>query len=398
MSRSTGTTEEAALEAWPSETEQRTATGSRPRQDGRRERGGGRLSYRERRRKRRRQSVTTTPTTGISFHEYGQYKELFYNLTLRELRSKYKRSVIGWGWSMINPLANMAVYTIVFATILDIHPPEGVPSGVHNYALMLLAAMLPFNFFQGSVMEAMGSLLGNQNLIQKTYFPRELIPASTVASKVVSHLIEMGLLLVSVVAFGNWRALVLIPEVLVFMAIVGIFGLGLALLFSLGNVFYRDIQHFSGILFFIWMFLTPVAYPYYIVGGGLNGSTGTFSTAKHIHILGHALSLGTIFKANPMTDAVLAFQQLMYDGSLPSSSHVQRFSLPVTVPAETVPVGPHGHVVTFPAHTVTQHVFALISANVSWGDCAYLLIWAVAALMVGLTVFRKYEARLPEEL
>ena len=350
-----------------------------------------------RRRRARRQTVTTTPTTGIGLREYLQYKELFYNLTLRELRSKYKRSVIGWGWSMINPLANMAIYTIVFSTILDIHPPEGSPSGLHNYALMLLAAMLPFNFFQGSVMESMGSLLGNQNLIQKTYFPRELIPTSTVASKIVSHLIEMGLLVVSVVAFGNWRALMFIPEVLIFMAIVGIFGLGLALLFSIGNVFYRDIQHFSGILFFIWMFLTPVAYPYYIVGGGLNGATGTFSTAKYIHIFGHAVSLGTLFKANPMTDAVLAFQQFLYNGSLPSSTHVQEFNLsPVPVPAETVKIGTHLH--TFPAHTVAQHVFAVITSNVSWGDCTYLLLWAVGAFAVGLWVFRKYEARLPEEL
>ncbi|HMK97637.1 MAG TPA: ABC transporter permease [Acidimicrobiales bacterium] len=397
MSRSTGTAEQPALSAWPSPDQDEKEGERHPGRRGAKGRGGGPSpSRRRRRRDRRRQRVTTTPTTGISLREYSQYKELFYNLTLRELRSKYKRSVIGWGWSMINPLANMAVYTIVFATILQIHPPEGSPSGLHNYALMLLAAMLPFNFFQGSVMESMGSLLGNQNLIQKTYFPRELIPASTVASKIVSHFIEMGLLLVSVMAFGNWRAVFYIPEVLLFMAIVGTFGLGLALLFSIGNVFYRDIQHFSGILFFIWMFLTPVAYPYYIVGGGLNGSTATFSTAKYIHLFGHALSLGTIFKANPMTDAVLAFQSFLYNGSQPSSSHVQGFSVPVAVPAETVKIG--GHLHTFPAHTVTQHLFAVITSNVSWGDCVYLLIWALGALAVGLAVFRKYEARLPEEL
>ena len=77
---------------------------------------------------------------------------------------------------------------------------------------MLLAAMLPWNFFQGSIQESMGALLGNQNLIQKTYFPRELIPGATVASKMVSHLIEMGLLLVVIVGFGNWRALIYIPR------------------------------------------------------------------------------------------------------------------------------------------------------------------------------------------
>ncbi|HTW08649.1 MAG TPA: hypothetical protein VME46_14120, partial [Acidimicrobiales bacterium] len=160
---------------------------------------------------------------------------------------------------------------------------------------------------------------------------------------------------------------------------------------------YRDIQHFSGILFFIWMFLTPVAYPYYIVGGGLNGSTGTFSPAKYVHLLGHTISLGGIFKANPMTDAVLAFQQFMYNGSLPSSTHMQEFSLPPQlVPAERVKIGSHFQ--TIPAHTVVQHVFAVIHANVSWYDCLYLVAWAVATFIIGLAVFRKYESRLPEEL
>ena len=91
-------------------------------------------------RRSRQRTVTTTATPGTSFREYLQYRELFHNLTLRELRSKYKRSVIGWGWSMINPIANMLIYTVVFALLLQIKPPFGVPSGLHNYAIMLLAA------------------------------------------------------------------------------------------------------------------------------------------------------------------------------------------------------------------------------------------------------------------
>ena len=328
--------------------------------------------------------VMTAKTAPPSLREYGKYKELFYNLTLRDLRSKYKRSVIGWGWSMINPLANMLIYTIVFSMLLHIHPPQGIPSGINNYALMLLAAMLPFNFFQGSVMESMGSLVGNQNLIQKTYFPRELLPAATVASKVVSHLIEMGLLLVAVVAWGNWRALMYLPFVIVLMVVVTVFGLGLAFLFSIGNVFYRDIYHFSGIFFFLWMFLTPIAYPFYIVGGGLDGNplAGATISAPHIiHVLGHALSLGTLFKLNPMTDAVLSFQAFLYNGQLPGSSHYVKFSVAPTT------ADPHPLVTSL-----------LVPSNVSWGDFAYLVVWAVVVLAIGLKVFRKYEARLPEEL
>lgn len=329
------------------------------------------------RRSRQRTTTTTNSSGAISFREYFQYRELFHNLTLRELRSKYKRSVIGWGWSMINPVANMLVYTVVFAVLLKISPPFGVPSGLHNYALMLLAAMLPWNFFNGSVMESMGAILGNQNLIQKTYFPRELIPGATVASKMVSHLIEMSLLLVAVICFGNWRAPFFIPGVLITMAIVMMFALGLSLLFSIGNVFYRDIQHFSLIFFFIWMFLTPITYPYYIVGGGIYNGYGAVEPARYIHLLGHAISLGMLFKLNPMTDAVLTFQSFLYDGALPGSSHVYAFPSPI------------------PGHTAT---LVTVHSNVSWFDFMYLVVWAVVALAVGLHVFRKYEARLPEEL
>jgi lipopolysaccharide transport system permease protein len=347
---------------------------------------------RSQRRSGRGATTTTTSHTGIKLREYGEYRELFYNLTLRELRSKYKRSVIGWGWSMINPLANMAVYTVVFSLLLQIKPPLGVPSRLDNYALMLLAAMLPWNFFQGSIQESMGSLLGNQNLIQKTYFPRELIPGATVASKMVSHLIEMGLLLVVIVGFGNWRALIFIPAVFVMMAIIAAFALGLSLLFSIGNVFYRDIQHFSNIFFFIWMFLTPIAYPYYILAGGVNSPTGSVAAPKLVHIFGHLVNLGSLFKINPMTDAVLVFQSFMYNGALPGSTHIAKFANTVPVPAATV----NGKLVA--AHNIVQYTQLVIHSNVSWGDLAYLVVWAGVSLVVGLWVFRKYEARLPEEL
>lgn len=387
---SSTTSEPTSLEAWPSEPETK-GNGKTVVRDGKGP-SGRRPDNGRRRRRPRRPTTTTTSKTGIPLRDYVQYKELFYNLTLRELRSKYKRSVIGWGWSMINPLAMMMIYTIVFAVLLRTPPLLGEPSGLHVYALMLLTAMLPWNFFQGSVMESMSSLLGNQNLIQKTYFPRELIPASTVASKFVSHLIEMSLLVVVIVAFGNWRALPYLPAVIITMCVVSMFALGLALLFSLGNVFYRDIQHFSNILFFIWMFLTPMAYPFSQVGGGLTfGASGsaTLLNPRTVTVFGHILSLGTLFKLNPMTDAVLVFQSFIYDGTLPGTSHHVNFPVTHTILAHIQ----NGKMV--PAQNVIVHT---IASNVSWGDFAYLLAWGLGALSVGLWVFRKYESRLPEEL
>ena len=337
-----------------------------------------------------RSTITTAVTAGkgSTFTELRSSGELFKHLTLRELRSKYKRSALGWGWSMINPLANMVIYTIVFSDLFKILAPYGLPSGLDSYALMYLSAMLPWTMFQSSVMESMGSLLGNQNLIQKTYFPRELIPGATVASKLVSHLIEMSLLVVAIVAFGNWRALEFLPAVIVLIAVMTVFSLGLALLFSIGNVFYRDIQHFANILFFIWMFLTPVAYPFYIAGGGLSGppknGIGVIAKARIVTLFGHAFNLGALFKINPMTDAVLAFQQFLYDGSWPGSTYKVSFPAPdIVVNGKNVP---------------QPNELLLIHANVSWFDVGYFVIFAVVVLLIGLKVFRKYESRLPEEL
>jgi ABC-2 type transport system permease protein len=383
-----------ALEAWP---EVPPLEPGRP-GEGRRPRG---------------ETITTTSRNTVSFREYFKYKELFVNLTLRELRSKYKRSVIGWGWSMINPLANMLIYMIVFSVLLRVPPMVGIPSHLHTYALMYLSAMLPFAMWQGSIMESMPAMLGNQNLIQKTWFPRELIPAATVASKLISHLIEMALLLVVVVAVGNFRALEFVPGVLVTMAVITVFALGMALLFSVANVYWRDIQHFSNILFFIWMFLTPVVYPYWEIGGGINGSpkngVGGLVPPRMVHLLGHVFSLGTLFKVNPMTDAILTMQSFIYDGSLPGAVHRVLFSvlgptgLPLTASSAQFTAAANGAVLQaahagYSCSVVSQGVSCLVASPISWFDVIYLVIWAVALFAIGLWVFRRFSARLPEEL
>ncbi|MDA8299948.1 MAG: ABC transporter permease [Actinomycetota bacterium] len=383
-----------ALEAWP---EVPPMGPGRP-GEGRRPRG---------------ETITTTSRNTVGFREYLKYKELFVNLTLRELRSKYKRSVIGWGWSMINPLANMLIYMIVFSVLLRVPPMVGIPSHLHTYALMYLSAMLPFSMWQGSIMESMPAMLGNQNLIQKTWFPRELIPAATVASKLISHLIEMALLLVVVVAVGNFRALEFAPGVLVTMAVITMFALGMALLFSVANVYWRDIQHFSNILFFIWMFLTPVVYPYWEIGGGINGTpkngVGGLVAPRMVHLFGHVFSLGTLFKANPMTDAILTMQSFIYDGSLPGTTHRVLFSvlgptgLPLTATSAQFASAANGAVLQaahagYSCSVVSKGVSCLVASPVSWFDVCYFAVWALALFVIGLSVFRKFSARLPEEL
>jgi ABC-2 type transport system permease protein len=230
-----------------------------------------------------------------SLAEYRSHKELFSNLVLRELRSKYKRSFLGWTWSMINPLALTVVYTVVFEYFLKSNVGPGTPSNLNIFSLYLLTGLLPWNFFQSSVISCIGSLVGNGNLIKKTYFPRELLPAATVTSNIVSHLIEMGLLLTALLAFGNWRALIYLPFVIVLMALTVMMAIGVGLTVSVLNVYFRDIEYLMGILFMMWFFMTPVVYSI---------------SARPPHIQ-------ALLKINPMADAILSYHQVLYDGTRP---------------------------------------------------------------------------------
>lgn len=268
--------------------------------------------------------------------EYRGSRELFANLALRELRAKYRRSILGWTWSMLNPLSTMVIYTIVFKYFLHANPPPGDPSGMDQYSVWLLCAMLPWNFFTNCVNGSIASLLGNSNLIKKTYFPRQLLPAAATGANLVMHLIEMSILMVVLLAFLNWRAFAFLPLTLCFVAIMAVFALGFGLLFSVLNVYFRDVEHFTSILFLIWLYLTPLVYP------------ETFLT-QHRPIAG--VSLLAIFKLNPMTDFAECFRATLYDGRFPPL-----------------------------------------------GSSMYVIAWAIGMLALGLYVFSRLEGRLAEEL
>jgi ABC-type polysaccharide/polyol phosphate export permease len=234
---------------------------------------------------------------------YRSSKELFVNLTLRELRSKYTRSFLGWAWSMVNPLATMFVYTIVFSFFLKATPRPGV-GGLNVYALFLMCALLPWTFFASGVMGSIGTLVGNGPLIKKTYFPRQLLPAASVGAALVTHLIEMGLLIVVLVAFGDWQAAALSPVVLGLILINVMLSLGLGLLLSSLNVYFRDIEHFMGIVLLVWMYMTPIIYPISVV------------PARYVRFL----------KLNPMTEMSISFRNVLYYGILPGGRQLAYFA------------------------------------------------------------------------
>ena len=273
--------------------------------------------------------------------EYKSARELTLNLTLRELKGKYKRSVLGWTWSLLNPLATIAIFSIVFKYFLRIQAPAGDPSGLKNFALFLVAALLPWNYLNNGLMGSMGALVGNANLVKKVYFPREALVVSNVASWAYSLLIEFGVAVVIYLVFGN-MVLPWLPAVLLLIAIQSIFVLGLGLLLSVLNVYFRDVQHLITILLLVWFYATPIVYPISYVIDADN---------KHPELFGHGIPLLFLYKLNPMVRLVEAYRDVLYDLRFPP-------------------------------------LF----------DLVYVTLFGIATLVVGLWAFRRLQGRLAEEL
>jgi ABC-type polysaccharide/polyol phosphate export permease len=230
--------------------------------------------------------------------EISSGRELFINLTLRELRSKYKRSVLGWAWSLLNPLTTLVIYSVVFGVFLKVQPDVGDPSGLHNFAMFLMCGLLPFNFMSNGLNGGMTSLIGNDNLVKKVYFPREILVAAVTASWVVSFLIELAVLACVLVFFGN-IVLMWVPMVLVLVAIQVVFVYGLALMLSAAAVYFRDLQHLLGIVLQVWMYSAPIVYPLRLVEDEVGPGWMT------------------LYNLNPLTRFVEAYRDLLYDLRFP---------------------------------------------------------------------------------
>lgn len=190
----------------------------------------------------------------MAWSELWRYHELLLFLAWRDLLVRYKQTAIGVAWSVVRPLATMAIFTFVFSRVAQLPSTGDAP-----YAVLVYAAMLPWNFFAGALADSSNSLANNASIITKVYFPRLLIPASTVLVNLVDFLISLVVLLLLMLALGadfSWRMLLL--PLLLLPALVGAFGLGL----SLGalNVKYRDIRHLIPFVTQFGLYLSPVGF------------------------------------------------------------------------------------------------------------------------------------------
>jgi lipopolysaccharide transport system permease protein len=186
------------------------------------------------------------------------YWELLMNLTRREIKGRYSQSFFGAGWAVAQPLATMAVFTLVFARLGQ------MPSGGAPYPLFAYAALVPWFFFSNSVASGTMSLITYRNIVTKTYFPREIVPLAQIGSRLVDIGAASGLYVLLMIYYGvgvgPWGALV--P---VFLLLLLLFTVGVTLATSALNVFYRDINPVVQIGLQLWLYLTPVAYPLSVV-------------------------------------------------------------------------------------------------------------------------------------
>lgn len=211
------------------------------------------------------------------------YRELLYFLTWRDIKVRYKQTLVGAAWAIIQPLFTMLVFAVFFGIFIGV-PSDGVP-----YPLFAYAGLLPWMFFANAVSNSSNSLIVNANLISKVYFPRIAIPVAAVAAGLMDLVIASVILIGLVFYYGvplTWR-LLLLP---VFVVLTMLLALGIGIGVSALNVKYRDVRHALPFVLQSWMFLTPIIYPASVVPAAfrwllafnpLTGIVGGFRSALY---------------------------------------------------------------------------------------------------------------------
>ena len=220
--------------------------------------------------------------------EQSEYVELLRAIVGRDLALRYRNSIMGFGWAVFMPLAQMLIFTVVFTRLAPLD--TGVPYPVYAYA-----GLLPWNMFASALRFAGTSLTSNPNLVTKVFFPREVLPFAAVVVSLVDFVIASAVLALLLWYYGiavGWSVLFLPVIVLVHLA----FTAGLALIVAMLHLFYADVKYVFELLLTVWMFATAVLYPVERIGG----------------------ALGAILQLNPMTPIIDAYRAVLLRNTLPA--------------------------------------------------------------------------------
>lgn len=216
----------------------------------------------------------------LNWKEIWLFRDLFYFFAWRDIKVKYKQTVVGAAWAVFQPFATMVVFSVFFGHLVKM-PSDGVP-----YPIFVYAGLLFWNLFSSSLGDISGSFIGNERIITKVYFPRVILPVSSIITNAVDFAIAAVILAGMSVYYHYTPSLVgiLLLPVLILMTILSTLGIGL--LFGSLNVKYRDIRYVLPFFMQILIFITPVIYPVSIVGEkyrwilGLNPMAGVIDTAR----------------------------------------------------------------------------------------------------------------------
>ena len=225
-------------------------------------------------------------------------RELLSNLVVRDLKVRHRGTFFGMVWSLANPLLTVGLYYVVFKHILGAVPVNDLPrpdGASVPFAIYFFCGLTLWNFFGGSLMSATGSVVGSSYLLRKVYFPRSILPLSSVLSSLVTFGFEFAVLLVTVVLFVGLPTATFL-WVPVILLVVGILGFGFSLLLAAATVFLRDVAHFIGVLLQLWFWSTPIVYSLFFIAERsetmlrlvkLNPMTGAIVSFRNVVVLGH---------------------------------------------------------------------------------------------------------------
>ena len=225
------------------------------------------------------------------FRDSYRYRELIWALALKELKIRYKRSVLGFLWALLNPALLMLVLTLVFSTIMRFAIP--------HYAIFLLSVLLPWTFFSQCLSYAVDSIVANGDLIKKVAVPKLVFPMAALVSNIINLLLSLIplALLVPLLRHPFYWTWIYLPVPLLALAI---FTLGMTFFFAAANVYYRDVSHILQIVLSAWFYLTPIIYP----------------------ITAIPQRFQWVLKLNPIIYVINGFRLAVYYGQLPKANSI----------------------------------------------------------------------------
>ncbi len=196
----------------------------------------------------------------LNWRDLWLYRELLFFLVWRDVKVRYKQTLLGASWAIIQPVLQLVVFSIIFGRL------AGINTGNIPYPLFNLAALLPWQFFANTVNQAANSLVGSANIVRKVYFPRLAIPTASVLAGVVDFSLSF-LILIGLMVWYQWLPTPAIALLPFFLLLAMITALGVGYWLSAINARYRDVRHATPFLIQLWLFATPVVYPSQLIEG-----------------------------------------------------------------------------------------------------------------------------------